>query len=499
MKSKINVVWFKRDFRLEDHAPLHAAVSNGLPTLFCAFFEPSLIHAPEYAARHWRFQYESIVDLNQQLLPFQAHLYAFHAAVEPTLQRIQEYYDIQFLFSHQETGLKITFDRDVQIKAYCQKNNIHWQEFRQDGVFRGLGQRINWEQRWQQDMEQAVIKTDLSKIKNLTLDWPDLDGWKSKDLPLAYQQQMSGFQPGGATFARRYWQGFLKERAQNYNRHISKPALSRYSCSRLSPYIAYGNISIKEIFQVTQYGRFSNSMQRGIENFQSRIWWRSHFMQKLESEWQMEFEPLNRALKSIDRGQNEVLFHAWATGQTGMPMVDANMRCLQTTGWINFRMRAMLTSYATFTLWLDWKMVALHLAQLFTDFEPGIHYSQVQMQAGLTGYHTLRVYNPTTQSERHDSAGTFVHQWVPELKEIPIPQVYEPWKMPNMEQQFYRCQIGIDYPAPIVDFKAATSKNKDRYWAFRQAPEVKAYLPQLWSRHCSPKSVAKYKMELDLE
>ena len=497
MKQKINIVWFKRDFRLEDHAPLQAAIATGLPTLLCAFFEPSLIQTSEYSTRHWRFQFESIACLNNLLAPYQIQLYAFHAEVVSTFQRLQQSYEVVNLFSHQETGLKITYDRDLRVKDFTSKYGIQWKEYRQDGVFRGLKQRSNWDKRWNQDMNAPFIQVDLPGLKGLELSWPDLEQWRGKTLPSVYPKKDPNFQPGGPVYAKRYWDSFLSERVQNYSRHISKPSQSRRSCGRISPYLAFGNISTKTVFQDTINNSFPGNWQNAIENFRARLYWRSHFMQKLESEWEMEFEPLNRALKNIDRTQDQALFEAWANGQTGMPMVDANMRCLQATGWINFRTRAMVTSYATFTLWLDWKMVALHLAQLFTDFEPGIHYGQVQMQAGLTGYHTLRVYNPTTQSERHDSEGHFVRKWVPELCNVPAPQIFEPWKMPAMEQQFYNCQIGKDYPAPIVDFQSATKQNRDRYWAFRQQPEVTAYLPQLWEKHCAPESIAQYKAQLN--
>ena len=168
---------------------------------------------------------------------------------------------------------------------------------------------------------------------------------------------------------------------------------------------------------------------RSINAFKSRLRWRSHFIQKLEDQPNIESQNLHEAYDSIRNDSfNEDFYQAWRDGQTGFPLIDACMRSLIKTGWINFRMRAMLVSFASNNLWLDWRKFAHHLSNIFTDYEPGIHYSQIQMQSGTTGINTIRIYNPIKQSYDQDKDGVFIKRWVKELQDCPIDSIHEPWK-----------------------------------------------------------------------
>ncbi|RED42887.1 deoxyribodipyrimidine photo-lyase family protein (cryptochrome) [Winogradskyella eximia] len=481
-REHINVVWLKRDLRLQDNEAISNALASKKRTLILYVFEHVLLNNDHYSERHFNFIKESLKDINAQLLQHNSKVLTVTSDITSAFNQLQEFYKINTIYSHVETGLLVTYNRDKEFTRYCRNNFIDWKESKNNGVERGLVNRDNWFENWENYMNSnlEVFQPKKNQLLHIS-EIEELE--KLFSVTDLFTPADTKFQKGGTTMGWKYANSFLESRHEAYMDNISKPEASRSSCSRISPYIAWGNLSVRQVFQKAQQLKAETKDKLHIGAFISRLRWQAHFIQKFEMEHTMENASVNKGYHKLKKNLSENYQKAWKEGLTGFPLVDASMRCLIETGYVNFRMRAMLASFFTHILWQPWQHATTHLSQQFLDFEPGIHFPQLQMQAGETGINNLRIYNPTLNGLKHDPDAIFIKKWVPELAQLDTAFIHEPYLMTELEQGLYNFKLGEDYPMPIVDIKENRKRASDILWNMKKDPEVVSESYRILKRH----------------
>ena len=446
----VHIVWFKRDLRVEDHAPLwHAAQQGRILPIYIA--EPAYWQQPDTSLRQQAFIEECLFDLDRALRNLGVGLSALTGDAVSVLESLRVRWGQVVVHAHEETGNDWTFQRDRQVRQWSQQQGVELHEYPQFGVIRGLTNRDRWASQWTAYMKKSTYELPTSLQPAAVV--PPISA-PFRECPCLDSTPTPERQPGGLRAGQSVLNSFLYERGFYYRGGISSPNSAPTAASRLSAHIAYGSLSLRAIVQLT-WARQAEVKQEGLTRwsrslaqFEKRLHWHCHFIQKLEQQPRLEFENMHRGFDGMREEEfNSEWFEAWKEGQTGYPLVDACMRALKHQGWLTFRMRAMVTSFSSYHLWLHWQQPALYLARMFTDYEPGIHYNQIQMQSGTTGINATRIYNPVKQAQDQDPDGLFVKRWVPELAAgtyvNPVVDHQQAQRLARQKMKVFRDQAGF--------------------------------------------------------
>jgi deoxyribodipyrimidine photo-lyase len=500
MGEAVQLVWFKRDLRIRDHAPLRSAAERG-PVMCLYIHEPALLRAADSDVLHVQFVHDCLDELTTALQQRGATLQHRTGDAVSVLESIRATLDadgsatrLTDVWAHEETTGWLAYQRDRAVRRWARASGIAFHELPQTGVIRRLPSRDGWASAWTRRMAAPPLPAPARLPGRIVGEVGIAPAPSRFATSLATR---AGVQRGGESVARETLRSFVRERGIDYRRAMSSPVTAPDACSRISAWLSVGALSLRtaEHTARARLAQLSDEAPPSVDrrwlqslaSFRTRLRWHCHFMQKLEDEPQIEFTTVCAPFRGI---RDEAVprtdwLDAWHTGQTGVPLIDACMRSVRATGWLPFRMRAMVFSYASHHLWLHWRFTAPLLARHFLDFEPGIHYAQSQMQSGVTGINAIRIYNPEKQALEHDPTGAFIRRWVPELINVPTAALAAPHRMPIMLQQMVGCVIGVDYPAPLVDNATAMRAARDKLWAVRHADGTCAEALRVYQKHGS--------------
>ena len=459
---------FHRNLRIEDNAALYnASLNQDYSSVF--IFDKAYWSQSDRSVNQLKFALDSLNELELELKKFNVNLYVFEGSLRDFASFMNQNHPNSNLHMNHTTETEY-FSRNL--KALKQNFSLNVNEYKDFGIQIKNQNRDCWASDWQNYMKSETYKIPLVSKKFKTMNLPKFSEFKN------YVNNYSAhIQKGGTLSGKGLLTSFLEKRCKGYSKKMSNPSDAVIACSRLSPHIAFGTLSIRNIYQELEKNINNSKYRWDLYSFKKRLHWHCHFIQKLETQPSLQHQSMHPDCDNLRTETDNELIEKWITGNTGFPFVDACMLYLQKYGWINFRMRAMLMSFASYNLWQPWQKTSPLLASTFTDYEPGIHICQVQMQSGVTGINLPRIYSVTKQSLDQDPDASWIKEQIPDLRNIE-------------KEKIHNAELGELYKEKIVDIKSSAKKARELVWQIRSNANFKSKAKAVYQLHGSRKRLS---------
>lgn len=441
----VHIVWHRRDLRIHDNKALYEATKDSKNIILPVFIIDPFFFSEDKLDSDDRilFMFECLEDLRKlyRTLGLDMHFY-FGNSVD-IIKKLQKKYNAKVYYNF-DSSMLYGYQRDNQIKL-----NKNFIGFQNDALVREGSSRAAWAKQAQDYFDSTLFTLDKTKIYKGIIQEKKV---KLEKVAQKYtlKKKQTFLLKGGESVALQQLEIFISKSLSLYSRSISKPELSKLHCSRLSAHYSLGALSPKYAYQKVMS---SNHTKRIKDFYVTRLFWREHFTQKLEDYPHAQQKAIN-PICNVEREKNQEYMNAFFRAQTGFPIIDAALRCLIDTGWLNFRSRAMLASFYSLILRQHWKDGADFMHRHLIDADIAINYQQWQMQSALVGVHPLRIYNPRKMIEEHDPRGIFIKKHLSVFREVKeVEYLCEPQKYAYQLKSQYGIVLGENYPKPIVNFE----------------------------------------------
>lgn len=456
----LNLVWIRRDLRVEDHAAFSYAAQTGGSVLPVFVFDSDILaRFTNKNDRRLSFIADALFEIQNKIEAHGGHLLILHGTAEELIPALAKELGVKQVMCAADYEPE-TRKRDASVKKQLSAIGCDFIALCDDLIFPpqtitkedGNPYKVYtpYSKAWKNKLHAKSAeerKVDIKNIqwsKKFPVNLPTIDLQQGVEYLLkkiGYHYDASA--SWNAKDGHKKLERFIAKKINNY--HHSRDILAEEDgTSHISPYLRFGLISIRECVRAALHA-IESGAGKGAETWLNELIWREFYAMILYHAPESASQEWNEKYRGIAWEKNEKLWQAFIESRTGYPLVDAAMRQLHEIGWMHNRARMIVASFLTKDLLLDWRLGEEHFAQYLMDYEMASNVGGWQWAAstGTDAQPWFRIFNPTTQSERFDPQGLYIKRYMPELKNIPVEEIHAP-------SGLFRSN---NYPAPIVDHK----------------------------------------------